>query len=433
MMRTVLTLLWLVSGSVVVSAADWRRFRGPDGKGIVSGPPIVMEWSAAKNLKWKSALPGKGVSSPVVSGDHVYVTCYTGYGLDRESPGNPGDLVRHLIAFDRASGTQLWQASVPTTAEEDPYQGFIQQHGYASSTPATDGELVFVLFGKSGLFAFDRQGNEVWNRNLGTKSDPAKWGDASSPIVVGDLVVVDAGILGHQLIALNKSTGEEVWSIADESFTNAWATPTIVDVGGRQELLFHVPKQLIAVDPGSGKKLWWATSPVADAVCGSIVTSDGIAYVMGGRVGQGMAVRCGGSGNVSETHTIWKRGIRAGITTPVIVGEQMYWASSGVFYSANLADGEYVYRERLPRIGGPTGGFPNSDYSSPVAVDDQIILFTRSGESYVIQAGPEFKVTAHNPAFEGDESAFSATPAISDGELFVRSEAMLYCISDRAN
>lgn len=421
-------LSWFICLSAL--AADWSRFRGPAGAGVVAGPPVVTEWSATKHLKWKSPLPGKGVSSPVVSGDQVYVTCYTGYGMDRESPGNPADLVRHLIALDRASGQQLWQVSVPATGEVDPYQGFIQQHGYASSTPATDGELVFALFGKSGLFAYDRAGQEVWQRNLGTESDPAKWGDGSSPIVVGDLVIVDAGILGHQLVALDKSTGEQVWSIGDESFTNAWATPTMIDVAGRQELLFHLPKQLIAVDPTSGHKLWWAKSPVVDAVCASIITKNDIAYVMGGRVGQAMAVRCGGSGDVSDTHTIWQRSLRSGICTPVVVGEQMYWLSSGVFYAATLHDGEYVYRERLPRIGGPTGGFPNADYSSPIAVGDQIILFTRSGESYVIQAGPEFTVIAHNAAFDGDESAFSATPAVSDGELFVRSEAALYCIAE---
>ena len=142
-----------------------------------------------------------------------------------------------------------------------------------------------------------------------------------------------------------------------------------------------------------------------------------------------MAVNCGGSGDVSNSKTLWQTRLRSGIGTPIIVGNHMYWTSGGVFYAADLATGDYVYKQRLPRLGGPTGGFPNADYSSPIATGNRIIQFTRNGESYVIEAGDQFQLVAHNPAFADDDSAFSATPAISDGELFVRSESYLYCVS----
>ncbi len=411
------------------AAKDWSRFRGPNGTGAIAGPPVPLEWSSEKNLKWRTALPGKGASSPVVAGDRVYLTSYTGYGIVPGSPGRPEDLVRHVLAFDRATGREIWRASIASTAEEDRYQGFITQHGYASSTPAADDQHVYALLGKSGLFAFDREGKQVWRIDLGQKSDPARWGDGSSPILVGDLVVVDAGILGNQLVGIDKKTGKRVWALEDPGFTNSWSTPTPLRLGDRTQVLFHVPHKVMGIDPHDGKLLWSATSPLDDATCGSIVTKDGNAYLMGSRAGHAMAVRCDGSGDVSTTHTLWKKRMRSGICTPLVVGGNMYWGTNGVFRAVRLASGDEIYKHRLPRLGGPTGGFPNADYSSPIAVGDKIIQFTRNGESYVIKAGDAFDLVAHNPAFSDDDSAFSATPAVSDGELFVRSERFLYCIS----
>lgn len=413
---------------VVSAAADWTRFRGPDGSGKVDGPKVPFEWSLTKNLSWKAPLPGKGASSPIVSGDRVFVTAYTGYGIDVDNLGDPKDLVRHVIALDRATGEEVWRASVPTSSEEDVYAGFLTQHGYASSTPATDGERVYAVLGKSGLFAYDWEGNQLWQFDLGQKSDPAKWGDGSSPILVGDLVIVDAGILGNHFVALNKLTGEEVWAINDPAFTNCWATPTPYVAGDTQLILFHVPKKVIAVEAATGKQLWTVVSPLDDASCGSIVVDEGKAFLMGSRAGNGLAFNC--SADASGDRVLWQKGLRSGIATPIICGENMYWASGGVFFAASLETGEYVYKERLPRLGGPTGGFPNANYSSPVAVGDNIIQFTRNGESYVIRPGSEFDLVAHNAAFEGDKSAFSATPAISDGQMFVRSEQFLYCIGE---
>ena len=143
-----------------------------------------------------------------------------------------------------------------------------------------------------------------------------------------------------------------------------------------------------------------------------------------------MAIKCGGEGDVSTTNTLWQTRLTAGISTPVILGDNFYWTTGGIFFAARLATGEYVYKQRLPRLSGPTGGFPNADYSSPIAVGGNIVLFTRNGESYVIKPGDEFQIVAHNPAFDGDTKRFSATPAASDGELFVRSESNLYCIAD---
>ena len=409
--------------------ADWNRFRGPDGSGMADGSGVPQEWSLETNLKWRTALPGKGVSSPIVNGDRVFVTAYTGYGLDMKAPGEPADLIRHLLALDRETGAEVWRVSVKSAGGEDPYQGFITQHGYASSTPVTDGERVYALFGKSGLFAFDRNGKELWRRSLGDQSDAARWGDASSPILVGDVLVVNAGVLGRQIVGLDKRTGEQLWAVEDSAFTNSWSTPAVYRRGDTAQVLAHFPFRIVGLDPGTGQVVWSAKTPLDDATSPSIVVRNDVAYLMGSRAGHAMAVRLGGKGDVSESHVLWKQQVRAGITTPVIVGDALYWASNGIFMAHDLETGERIYRDRLPRLGGPTGGFPNVDYSSPIVVDGKIVQFTRNGESYVIEAGEELRIAAHNPPFEGDSTAFSATPAASRGELFVRSEGYLYCIA----
>ena len=149
------SFLFVICLSLPLSAQDneWNRFRGPNGSGIVPESDVANEWSSDKNLKWKVELPGPGSSSPIVQGDRVFVTCYTGYGLNAKDPGNRADLKRHLLCFDRESGKELWRAAVDSDGDEDEYKGFITDHGYASSTPVSDGKHVFGFFGKSGVAA----------------------------------------------------------------------------------------------------------------------------------------------------------------------------------------------------------------------------------------------------------------------------------------
>jgi outer membrane protein assembly factor BamB len=399
----------------------------------VSSSTVPVEWSLDKNLKWSTELPGKGSSSPIVFGDRVYLTCYTGFGLDKENPGNPQDLVRHLVAFDRESGKEIWRSSVKSDNDEDPYKGFIVEHGYASSTPVTDGKHIFVLMSKTGMVAFDMEGNQVWKTHLGNFSDPARWGGGSGAAIYKDLVIVNAGIVGHKIVALNKSDGKIAWSIEDETFTNCWSTPILVNTDGREEMVFSMPGKILAVNPQTGEQLWNAKSPINQTVCGSLCEKDGVVFAMGGRAGDAIAVRCGGSGDVSESHTVWTGKLRSGIGTPIIVGDNMYWSSGGIAYAANCETGQYVYKERLPKkeASGAGGRRPAGDYASPVAAGEHVLILTRNGSLYAISAGLEFKLAAQN-VFVGDESLFNATPAISDGNLYVRSENRLYCIGSKS-
>lgn len=415
-----------------VHGDDWLRFRGPNGSGLGAGELKALKWSSTENLRWTKELPGFGSSSPIVVGDLVIVTCYSGYGLDVQAPGDMQKLVRHVLAFDRSSGDKRWQVDLPNTEVEDEYKGFISEHGYSSSTPASDGERVYCFFGKAGVYAFDLTGKQLWHTKVGNFSDPAKWGDGSSPIVYGDLLIVNAGIVGHAVVALNRRDGSEVWKVEDPGFTNTWSTPILVQTGERTELVMSVPKQLFALDPATGQKLWWATSPIEQTVCPSLAESNGVVYAVGGRAGRGIAVRCGGSGDVTESHLVWDARVDAGICTPIVVNGRLYWNSRGLVSCLSCDDGQEVFKERLkPEVAPPQGQrrSPAGDYASPIAVGDKIVMVTRNGDTAVIAADGKFEILSFN-TFADDGSLFNATPAFSEGDLFIRSNKKLYCIGN---
>lgn len=411
------------------AAEDWPRFRGPNGSGFAGSKSAPISWDATKNLKWKVDLPGPGGSSPIVSGDRVYVTCYTGYGIEAENPGKLSELKRHLLCFNRNDGKAMWHATVDSEHDEDVYEGFITEHGYASSTPATDGKRVFVHFGKTGVFAFDTDGKQLWKTSVGTKSDPAKWGDGASCMLYKDLVILNAGNTDHALIALHQSDGSEAWRVTDPNFTNSWSTPTIVEVDGEDQLVVDMPGKILSYDPVTGKEIWFAKSPIDATVCGSCVVGEGTVYAMGGREGRAIAVKLGGKGDVTSTHVLWEKPLRSGIGTPIVANGRLYWASRGIAYCADCKTGEYLFKERIKNEAAePAARRPAGDYASPVAIGDKLLMTSRDGTVHVIEASAEFKYVGGNRFC--DESRFSGTPAIIDGQIFIRSDHTLYCVSE---
>lgn len=425
--KVTIAIFSLVACSALVETCDaenWARFRGPNGAGISESTSVPLEWDNQSNLKWSADLPGKGSSSPVVFEDQIFLTAYTGYGLDRANPGSPANLKRHLLCFDRNTGAERWRATVDSDHDEDPYKGFICEHGYASSTPVTDGKQVFVLFGKTGLIAFDTDGNQQWKTNLGTRSDPHNWGGGASCMLHGDKVIVNAGNVGHAIVALNKADGTEVWKVTDEKFTSGWSTPSVVSIDGHEELVCSTPGKIIALDPEDGKELWRADSPITGTVCGSLTELDGVVFAMGGREGRAVAIRCGGSGDVTNTHTVWAGKLRSGIGTPVVANGRLYWTSRGIAYCADCQSGKYTFKERMQESKGRS---PAGDYASALKVNDNVLLTTRGGATYVLKAAEDYTLVATNTI--EDDSLFNATPAISDGKIFIRSESKLYCIA----
>jgi hypothetical protein len=440
-----------VSGA---GAGDWARFRGPNGSGISSDDkPTPVTWSETENLKWKVALPGPGHSSPIVVGDRVFVTCWTGYGTDlSQDEGNQADLKRHLLCIDRHSGAILWDKAIEADLPEDNYGGNFAQHGYASHTPVSDGQRVYVFFGKTGVLAFDMDGNQLWKKNVGTELDRRRWGSASSPILHENLVIVTAAAESQSLVALDKVTGEEVWKAEADGLAGTWGTPILVEVdGNRTDIVLAVPYEMWGFNPDSGKLRWYCEALSANYICSSVIAHDGIVYAMESGPGGGgaIAVRASGKGDVTATNVVWTSQGRSRITSPVYHDRRLYWVSGRVANAIDASTGEQVYQSRLTggaapsapdpgrggpggpgRRGGGFGGRGGQDYSSPVVADGKLYYFCRNGDAYVLELGTELKQLAVN-RFESDNGAFSSTPAISNGELFIRSTKNLYCVAEK--
>ncbi len=450
-----LPLMLASSMAHAACASDWARFRGPNGSGISRDDRATpTRWSESENLKWKVQLPGPGSSSPIVVGDRVLVTCWTGYGVDRENPGDQTNLKRRLICIDRATGKTLWSKSVDAVLPEDPYRGMFTQHGYASHTPVSDGQRVYVFFGKTGVLAFDLDGNQLWQTSVGTGSDPRGWGTASSPILYKDLVIVTAAAESKAMVALNKDTGEEVWKQDADNLSGTWSTPVLVDVGdGRVDLVVAVPYEIWGFNPQTGKFLWYCESYESNSLCTSPIAHDGIVYVIGGIRGGSIAVRAGGEDDVTKTHVVFSGQDRARISTPIYHEGRLYWIASGVANCIDAKTGQRVYQSRLERatasggpgagatqrepaerprgfggFGGGRGGFGGQDYSSPVVADGKLYFLSRSGEAFVLALGPKFQQLGRN-RFGSDGGDFSATPAVCNGQLFIRSSKNLYCVA----
>lgn len=456
--------LWGVTSFMSdVQGSDWDRFRGPNGTGIsLDADPLPATFSETENLQWKVALPGAGVSCPIVVGDKVFVTCYSGYGLDRQNPGEIENLRRHLVCIDRATGKTLWEKTVDAVQPEDRFSGAgVPEHGYASHTPTSDGSNVYVFFGKSGVFAYDLDGKELWQANVGKDSDDRQWGSSSSPILTGNVVVVAAGPEARAIVGLDKTTGKELWRADSDGLGNVWGTPALAKIDEeRTDVVIGAPNEIWGLNPATGKLKWYCEAMATDQFNSSVVVSDGKIFAVEGRGGGSIAIKAGGKGDITASSVVWSGRDSNRFSTPLIYEGRMYLISGGVARCVNATNDEQIFETRLQSAGAaagnepparePSGGPPGGggqpgggrggrggigggggrggDYSSPVLGDGKIYYVSRGGDIHVIKATDKFEQLATN-RLTSDTEDFSATPAISSGQIFVRSNKYLYCVS----
>ncbi|MAT70448.1 MAG: serine/threonine protein kinase [Planctomycetaceae bacterium] len=445
-----LGLLACVASALIAppaAASDWLRFRGPNGTGICPDTaPLPVEFGADKNLAWQIDLPGRGSSCPIVVGDKVFVTCWSGYGMGArdEDPGDQADLKRHLVCVDRHSGKILWDTPVDPYLPEDEYGGMFAEHGYASHTPVSDGERVYCYFGKTGAVAFDMAGNQLWKTQVGTESDPRNWGSASSPVLYKDLLIITASAESEALVGLDKKTGKEVWRQEASGLSGTWSTPILMEVDDeRTDLVIGVPYEIWGINPENGKLRWHCKGADSNSFCASLVAGDGVVYAVDGRNGGGTAVRVGGEGDVTGTHVVWRTQERNRIVTPLLVDGRLCYLSGGMAVSMDATNGA-ANKARLPAGdapappvgggGGPGGrrggrGVRSMDYASPIYADERIYFPSRRGDIYVVAPGDELEVLAVNRLSDDPDEDYSSSPAASDGQLFIRTSKRLYCVS----
>jgi outer membrane protein assembly factor BamB len=396
------------TGLATTARADWPCFRGPGNRGDAGDLALPLRWGPQESVAWKVKLPGPGASSPVVQGDRVFVTCFTG----KKGP----EIVRYLFCLDRKTGKTLWEQKRPALQPESDYANQLTQHGFATGTPLVDGERVYVNYCRGGVFAFDLDGKEIWHRELGKYRN--SFGAGSSPTLFGDLLLVNATTDAGAFFALNKRTGETVWraKLSDD----CWTTPVIVETAkGAKEIVLNTHHGLMGFDPDTGKELWKCET-VGGYVSSTPVVDKDILYLIGSNFGRKatIAVRAGGRGDVTKTHVLWNNTkIGASYCSPVLVGDKLFYFS-GQATCVNAKTGEAIAQERLDGI--------MNLYSSPIVAGGKIYLFTRNQGAYVLTADEKMKVLAKNDL--GDASNINASPAASGGDLLIRSNEFVYCL-----
>ena len=373
----------------------------------------------------EDAPAGSGVVQPYHLGRQGLCDLLLRLWRGQRQPWRSGQSQTYLLCISAADGKVLWDKSVPAVQPEVPYSGRIQEHGYASHTPATDGQCIYVFFGKSGVLAFDFQGSQLWQRSVGTNSDKMKWGSASSVTLCGDLVIVNAWDESKTLYALNKRDGSEVWKQDLSGVEMTFSTPVLADLGqGQRELILVMPMQVWGLNPDTGEKLWWIKTTMKGLVTGTPLVVGEWAYVHGGGPDalSSLCVRLGGRGDVTDTHVLWSNAQAVSVPSPTYCDGLLYWVTNdGKACCQDPQSGQLKYSSKLP----VTGQF--AVYASVVSASKQLYAVTRTGGTFVLAAGPEFNIIAHNK-FESDDSIFNASPAISDGDIFLRSNRFLYCI-----
>jgi outer membrane protein assembly factor BamB len=444
--RCLLILAFCFSALFAVSASDrWPQFRGPQSTGVADPKDeasLPDKWSTTENVVWKTDVPGMGWSSPIVWGGKIFLTSVVStaaqepvkkglyFGGERPAPKDDHRWIVYCIDFK--TGKTLWERevfkSVPTITRH-------LKNSYASETPVTDGERVYAMFGNVGVFCFDLNGKLLWQQKIEPKPTRYGWGTAASPVVYKDkLFVLNDNDESSYLTALDKLTGKELWRVERGKGTN-WATPYVWESGTRTELIVPATKRVISYDPNSGKELWWFSGMSSIAIPVPF-TKFGLLYVASGYVGDQVrpvfAIKPGASGDISlkegETsnqYIAWyQRQAGPYNPSPIIYGDVYYTLLDRGFFTAHDAKtGKEIYGRQRIDAEVPVGAFT----SSPWAYNGKIFCLNEDGDTYVIQAGSEFKVVGKNSL---DELCM-ATPAIVRDSLVIRTATKLYRIGKK--
>ena len=417
-------LFFFVAG--LIRAENWPGWRGPSGDGISAGKGIPTKWSSKENIAWRIAVPGEGHSSPIVWGDKVFLTS----SLTEKNK-------RILLCIDRLSGQTVWQRDVV----QSPPETIHRLNSRASGTPATDGKQVYVTFmraegdeviapnvgserlitpGKIIVAAYDLDGNEKWKTNVGDFL--SAHGFNTCPVLFEDLVILNGDHDGNAyLVALDRQSGRRRWRTRRENKTRSYVTPIIRKIDGITQMILSGSLCIASYDPRNGKRHWIVDGPTEQFVA-SMVYDGKYVFATGGYPERHtLAIRPGGKGNVTDTHIAWRttRGA-AYVPSPIISGRYLLMvADSGIASCFEARTGKRHWMERLPGGHSP----------SPVSADGLVYFVSDRGVTTIIRPSETFAVIAKNELGE----PVSASPAISQGQIFLRTHQNLYCIGSKKN
>lgn len=442
--RPIALLLWGLCFVVATrvaqadSTANWPQFRGPGACGVAEGNALPEQWSATENVAWKTDIPGRGWSSPIVWGNRVFLTTVVNLGQSetpkkglylggdrKEAP----DSVHQwkVCCLDLEAGSVLWERQVH---EGKPVTSIHQKNSYASETPVTDGERVYVYFGNLGVWCLDFDGKVVWTKELEPHKTSSGWGTAASPALHGDrLYLVNDNQEDSYILALDKQTGQEVWRVPRDEKGN-WSTPYVWTNDQRTEIVTAGSKKVRSYDLDG--QLLWSLAGMSGITVATPYAYQGLLYVSSGYIVDKQrplyAIRPGASGDISlaEGQTLnqwiaWSHPQAAPYNpTTLTCRDRLYVLYDGGLLSCfNALDGSVVYeRQRIPEGRAFT--------ASPWAYGDKIFCLSEFGVTFVIRAGDQFELLHTNPL--ADDDMGMATPAITGDRLLIRTSARLYCI-----
>lgn len=392
--------------------ADWSGWRGPLQNGHSSETSLPIEWGA-DSVVWKTPLPGKGQSSPVIAGDRIFLTAALDSGRQRV-----------VMCLDRNDGKLLWSN---VAWKGDPEVSHIM-NGWASATCATDGELVYAFFGKGGgLVCYSCDGQQLWQKDLGVFEGP--WGTAACPVLFGDLVIQNGDADANAFIAaFDRKTGEEVWRTKRED-ARGWSTPILIKANGRDELVLNGHHGVRAYNPNSGKELWFCKG-FAGRGSPTVTPAGNLLHVVCGLNGDTYAVRPGGSGDVTATHLAWHspRKTARDLPSPIVIDQQSLVMDMrrATIASYDIGTGKEKWRRRLGDA-AVLGQF----CATPVSWNGLAFFVAESGKTYVVRAGEDMEIVAVNDIKPDDSEIFRASITPGEGRIFLRSDQFLYCIGQR--
>lgn len=404
----------LVFVSVLFSSADncsaenWPGWRGPNRNGVTTDTGVPTTWSATDNVLWKMPLPGIGTSNPVVWGDKVLVTASEGR--------DQGEL--HVICFDRDTGRERWHHRLWGTAPTL----FYGRSGMASPSPVTDGKRLFAFFGTGDVFCFDLDGGLLWQRAIAEEYGPFenRFAAASSPLLFEDKLIVQCDHYGASyVIALDQQTGANRWKSDRPEVWLSWSSPQLVPNGDRFELVLSGSEKLDGYDPRTGSRLWTLRGLARECVPTPVI-GHGMLFVVSGPNGTHFAIKPGGSGDITDSHVVWKNDKGTSfVPSAILAGERYYLADDkGIGSCMDARTGKLIWKKR----------FGDKFTASPVSADGKLFFTNESGSTLVLDATQaSYEEVARNDI--GEE--VYASPAISQGKFFLRTATNLVCIGKK--
>ena len=438
--------LGIAASALAPEGGNWFYWRGPAADGMAVGD-APLHWGDNKNIKWKTDIPGRGMSSPVIWGDQIFLTTAVktdsaatqapaaasvpgaapeapgakrGFGLSTSGPQAEHRFV--VMSLDRKTGKVLWERTATTAT---PHEGHHPQYGsFASNSPVTDGRNVYAFFGSRGMYCYDLKGNLVWQKDFGVQMKMRMaFGEGMGPVISGDRLILVFDYEGDSfMVVLDKNTGKEIWRVNREERSN-WSAPLVVDYKGQKQIVVAATNKVRSYDFNTGKVIWECGGLGANTIPHPVRQDDLVLVMSGYQNPKLMAIRLGREGDLTGTDAIvWSQTKGNSYTpSPVLFENKLYvLTDNGMISCYNALTGEpYYQQQRLPQS--------YSFKASPVGANGKLYLASENGDVIVLRMGEKFEVLATNTLAD---QMFVAAPAIMGGEIFLRGQNRLFCIHE---